>query len=90
MRVLVVCALALGLAGCASTPVKLLTPEYKVVQVPEELYKCLVEKKFPDPKKLTNAQVGSLLLKLQNNNVTCANSMNAIKDYLAQAQAKTK
>lgn len=90
MRVAIVCAAALSLAGCASTPIKLISPEHRVVTVPESLYNCPVEKRFPDPKKLTNAQVGSLLLKLQQNNMTCSNSMNNIKQYLAEAEAKTK
>ena len=90
MKVLAVSIVALGLTGCASTPIKLLTPEYKVVSVPEELYNCPTEKKFPEPKKLTNQQVGSLLLKLQQNNMTCAQSINSIKDYIAQAETKVK
>lgn len=89
MRTLLVCIPVLFLAGC-STPVKLLVPEAKVVQVPADFYNCPVEKKFPNAKTLTNAQVGSLLLKLHQNNVTCANSLNNIKDFLAKAEQKTK
>jgi uncharacterized protein YcfL len=90
VKVVIVSLLSLGLVGCASTPIKLISPEYKVVTVPQELYNCPTVSKFPDAKKLTNQQVGSLMLKLQQNNMTCASSLNAVKDYLAQAEANNK
>lgn len=90
MKVALLCMTALVLAGCSHTPVKLLVPEAKVVEVPPDFYNCPVETNFPNSKKLTNAQVGSLLLKLQQNNMTCANSLNNIKEFLAEAEKKTK
>ena len=79
----------LFLAGCASSPIKLIAPEYKVVKVPNELYNCPIEKQFPNTVKLTNEQVGQLILKLQKNNMTCKNSLDAIHEYLNEAEAKT-
>ena len=87
MNKIVVCCAALLLAGCGTAP-KLIAPEYKVVTVPDDLYQCPVEKKFPDSRGLTNQQVGALILKLQKNNMTCKNSLDNIKSYLAEAEAK--
>ena len=77
----------LFLTGCAGDPIKLLSPEYKVVKIPETLYDCPTIKKFPDADKLTNQQVGSLLIKVQKNNVMCKNSLDSIKKYMDDAEA---
>jgi len=77
---------ALLLSGCASAPIKLLEPEYKVVTPPESLYDCPIEKKFPDSKNLTNEQVGKLILKLQKNNLTCKNSLENVHNFMDQAK----
>jgi len=73
------------LAGCASE-LKLIAPEYKIVKAPDELYSCPVEKKFPKPDTLTERQVGVLLLKLQRNNLTCKNSIEAVKKFYDEAE----
>ena len=76
---------ALLLSGCSPT-IKLLEPEYKVVTPSEALYECPVETKFPNPNKLTNEQVGRLILKLQKNNMTCKNSLDNIHTFIDQAK----
>jgi hypothetical protein len=68
---------------------KLISPEYKVVKVPNELYNCPIEKQFPKSNKLTNEQVGQVILKLQKNNMTCKNSLDSIHQYLEEAETKT-
>jgi len=75
------------LGGCSNESVKLLSPEYKVVKIPESLYECPTIKKFPDADKLTNQQVGSLLIKVQKNNMICKNSLDGIKKYMNEAEA---
>jgi hypothetical protein len=77
---------ALLLTGCAGEPIKLLAPEYKVVKIPDTLYECPTIKKFPDAEKLTNQQVGSLLIKVQKNNMMCKNSLDSIKKYMNEAE----
>jgi hypothetical protein len=89
MKKIILISSILFLAGCASTPVKLIAPEYKVVKVPDELYNCPIEKQFPKSNKLTNEQVGQVILKLQKNNMTCKNSLDSIHQYLNEAEAKT-
>jgi|APCry1669189844_1035258.scaffolds.fasta_scaffold02658_5 hypothetical protein len=86
MKKITVSIITLALAGCASTePVKLIAPEYKVVKIPDNLYECPTIKKFPDSDKLTNQQVGSLLIKVQKYNVVCKNSLDGIKKYINDA-----
>lgn len=88
MKKIVIILAALTVSGCASAPIKLIAPEYKVVKVPDELYNCPVEKKFPKTEHLTNEQVGQLILKLQKNNMVCRNSLDAVHSYLDDAEAK--
>jgi len=78
-------ASCLILSGCASE-LKLIAPEYKIVKAPETLYVCPVEKKFPKPDTLTDQQVGTLLLKLQRNNLTCKNSLDSIQRFYDEAE----
>jgi hypothetical protein len=78
--------LPLLLTGCSQTAVQLLAPEYKIVTAPEELYACPVEKVFPKSDTLTNKQVGTLVLKLQKNNITCRQSLDAIHKFYDDAE----
>ncbi|CAB5221473.1 hypothetical protein UFOVP245_164 [uncultured Caudovirales phage] len=78
--------LSLLLSGCASNPIKLIAPEYKVVSPPESLYNCPQLTKFDNHGTLTNEQVGQIILKLQKNNMTCKNSLDNIRSYVEQAK----
>jgi hypothetical protein len=78
--------LPLLLTGCSQTAVQLLAPEYKVVKAPDTMYTCPTETKFPKPDTLTNKQVGALILKLQKNNVTCKNNIEAVKQFYDDAE----
>ena len=78
--------LPLLLTGCSQTAVTLFAPEYKVVKAPDDLYSCPVETRFPKPETLTNKQVGSLILKLQKNNITCKNNIDAVKQFYDDAE----
>ena len=74
------------LTGCSQTAVQLLAPEYKIVKAPDDLYNCPVETKFPKADTLTNKQVGALILKLQKNNVTCKQNIDAVKQFYDEAE----
>lgn len=78
--------LSLFLGGCASSPIKLIAPEYKVVSPPESLYNCPQLTKFDNSERLTNEQVGQIILKLQKNNMTCKNSLDNVKSYINEAK----
>jgi len=90
MKTLVIILTALTLSGCVSNPIKLIAPEFKVVKVPDELYNCSTVTKFPNTDNLTNEQVGQLILKLQKNNMVCKNSLDAVRQYLDDAETKVK
>ena len=85
-KILVISSLFL-LTGCSQTAVTLLTPEYKIIKAPDEMYNCKVEKYFPNPDTLTEKQVGRLILKLQNNNLSCKNNMDALHKFYDDAEA---
>lgn len=78
--------LPLLLTGCSQTAVQLLAPEYKIVKAPYDMYECPVETKFPKAETLTNKQVGALILKLQKNNVTCKQKIEAVKQFYNDAE----
>ena len=74
------------LTGCSQTGVRLLAPEYKIVKAPDDLYKCPVETKFPKSDTLTDQEVGTLVLKLQKNNITCKNSLDSLHKFYDDAE----
>lgn len=78
--------LPLLLTGCSQTAVQLIAPEYKVIKAPDDMYNCPVETKFPKADTLTNKQVGQLILKLQKNNITCKQKMEAVKQFYNDAE----
>jgi len=80
----VLVTISVMVASCQSA--NLIAPEYKFVKAPEGLYNCPVEKSFPKEDTLTDKQVGSLILKLQRNNVICKNSLNAVHTFYNDAE----
>ena len=86
MKKILLASSLLFLTGCSQTAVTLLATEYKVIKAPDELYNCPVETKFPKADKLTDQQVGSLMLKLQKNNVTCKQSLDAVRQFYVDAE----
>lgn len=85
---LMVVATSFMLSGCFGMGHKPLTPtkiEYKVVK-PEEAYFTCEKVELPNPANLTDAQIAKLINDLVKANRTCANNMNAIKQYLNAAQ----
>lgn len=78
----------LFLAGCQTTSPTIISTQYKVMQVPAYFYKCPTNGlDGVDPNKLTNNQVARILVILRKDNLTCAQSLAAIKKYLADAEA---
>ena len=75
------------LSACQTEAV-MLAPEYKVVKAPEKLYNCPIKKAFPSSETLTDKQVGSVILDLQKNNITCKNSLDSIKKFYDEAEKK--
>lgn len=86
MKWLTIIPLLLLITGCQHTSMSLIAPEYKIVKAPDDLYKCPVVTKFPKDETLTDQEVGSLILKLQNNNITCKRSLDSIKQFYNDAE----
>lgn len=86
MKIFVI-PLVLLLAGCSLSP-KLIVPENKVVLPPDNLYNCPIVKTFPKAATLTNEELGTLIIKLQKNNLTCKQSLDAVKQFLDEADKK--
>ena len=85
-NILAISAISLILSGCSTPAIKLLAPEYKVVSPPESLYNCPQVNQFKATGKLTNEQVGQLILKLQKNNMICKDSLDNIRKYIDDAK----
>jgi len=74
------------LTACQHSSVSLIAPEYKIVKAPDDLYKCPIETKFPKSDSLTDQEVGTLVLKLQKNNITCKNSLDSLHKFYDDAE----
>jgi hypothetical protein len=75
----------LALVGCNSTNPVITTTTLKVVQPPASLYVCPSVKTWPNPDKLTDVQVGRLIVQLNSNNLKCKSSLDSIKSFLDKA-----
>lgn len=82
---LAVVAAGMLLASCTEEE-QVLVQKYHIVQVPPQLYNCPVVQTFPQVKTLTERQVANLIVQLHSNNLTCRQSLDAIRRYLAQAE----
>lgn len=71
------------LGGCVSAP--LVSEKNVVVAPPDDLYNCQVVK-YPDHKTLTDRQVARVLVDLHRANVTCKDSLDAVKAYIEKAK----
>jgi hypothetical protein len=78
----------LGLAGCnESEPVSLIKTEYKVIDIPPNLYaQCPAIGKLPAYSTLGEADVARLISRLYFANLKCHNAILGIKDYLVRAK----
>jgi lipoprotein NlpI len=79
----------LALGACNNEDVQLIK-QSGVVIIPDRnsIDHCVLVKKFPDYKTLTDSQVAKLLVLLQHQNVLCKHTVDDIYDYLNQAKAK--
>ena len=83
----IIIPILLILGGCASVQPNLIQTKYQVVVPDASMYNCPTIKSFPKVETLTDIQVAQTMVKLYQNNLTCAASMAAIQKYLAKAKA---
>ena len=81
---------ALLLAGCNEPQQVITTYKYLVVHPNEAMYACPVLKEFPDWRTLTDAQVAKTIVQLHKNNLTCKSSIESIRKFLNDADARVK
>jgi hypothetical protein len=88
MRVLIV-AIALSLAGCASNQVVTKT-ELQVFMPNQSLFQCQSVKRFPNADTLTDVDVAKLIVDLHSKNVECRKNMDAIHRTLETAKKEAE
>lgn len=84
-KLLIAVGAALSLGACAHGPLIPTKTELKVVR-PDAAYFTCDKVELPNPDTLTDVQVAQLINDLVKANKTCANNMNAIKQYLDAAE----
>jgi formylmethanofuran:tetrahydromethanopterin formyltransferase len=88
MKKVLLIPFALLLGGCQTTGSIITTNRYQVITPSASMYNCPSIKDFPDPKNLTDIQVGRLIVHLYENNRICKNSLDSIKTFLDSAKAR--
>jgi len=77
----------LFLAGCQSSPM-LIETKLAVVTPPAEMYKCPIEKRYPNWQTLNDVDVAKTIVRLYKNNQICKASIEAVEKYLNEAKAR--
>ena len=77
--------LSLLLAGCQST---VTSTKLQVITPPDEMYDCPIKTKWPNWQHLNDTDVAKTIVELYKNNTRCKNSVDAIRNYLADAKAR--
>lgn len=85
LKVSIVAFFIILLSACSTQKVITRT-EYVAPTVNYSLYQCPVVKKFPNYNTLTDGQVAELLVKLQTNNVNCADALEALKKHIRETE----
>ena len=88
MKLLIIAAAALALAGCSSTSQVITKTEIQVFVPDKSLFYCQNVRRFPNPETLTDAQVAKLLVELHSKNTECQKNMNAVYKTLDEAKKK--
>ena len=78
------------LASCNDQTQIVQSYRHMVVHPDEAMYYCPVIKEFPNWKTLTDSQVARLIVQLQKNNLTCKSSIESIRKFLKNSDARAK
>lgn len=90
MKKIILLVVAMLLVGCNDQNQVLTSYKYMVAHPSEAMYYCPVVKQFPNWKTLTDSQVAKLIIQLQKNNLTCKSSIESIRRFLNNTDAKLK
>ncbi len=80
--------LFLGACGSNSTHV-ISSQSFVIPNVPSTMFNCPVIEQWPNSDELTDLDVARLLVELQRNNLTCRNSIDALREFLSRATQVT-
>ena len=86
MKVIIIAAAALALAGCSPTTQVVTKTQLEVFMPDSSLFQCQSIKKFPNPDTLTDVAVAKLVVDLHGKNVECRKNMDAIHKTLDAAK----
>ena len=88
MKYILLGIFALFLTACNSQTTVVTRIEYRVVEIPESILQCVRMNRdsLPNPNTLTDVQLARVIRTLWKNNETCANNMEAIKEYIRKAK----
>lgn len=78
-----------ALAGCNTTPERVVTVyKHMVVHPDEAMFNCPVLKEFPNWRTLKDSEVARTVVILHKNNLTCKSSIESIRTFLQKAEKK--
>lgn len=89
MKYILIAFFALFLSACGGAQTTVVTrTEYRVVEIPESILQCvrINRTSLPNPDTLTDVQLARLIRTLWKNNETCANNMDAIREYIKKSK----
>lgn len=90
MKKILLLTIGLLLAGCNDQKQIVTTYKYMVVHPSDAMMVCPVLKQLPSWQTLTDAQVAKTVVTLYKNNITCRSSIDSIKKFLKETDAKMK
>lgn len=80
----------LGNMGGCDDRAYLIMQKYNIPDIPPQLYNCPVIQKYPAVATLRDSQIAQLLIQLRSNNLTCKQSLEGIRRFLAAAKQTVK
>ena len=86
MRFVSLCSL-IFLTACTG---QVVTSTRNVVIIPPETMMICNAVELPDPRNITDIQVARLIARLYQENTTCHDNMNAVRQYLERARNETQ
>ena len=82
-------AALLALTACQTSQQPVVVTTKRVpIDVPVGLFNCPVLKSLPEAESLTERQVAQLIVTLHRNNLTCRNSVDAIRRYVTEVKGR--
>lgn len=86
MKKILALFLLLFLTACGNNSEYVISSQSFVIPgVPSSMFNCPIIEQWPNSDELTDLDVARLLVELQRNNLTCKNSIDALREFLSRA-----